>query len=892
MVNPSVDAGSINWSSSTFGKANQYHPYRCSQTLGQIVKGSIKFDIVIMCCSSLQDFQTVCASLLPYLSDEAIVLVESTGYINLEPFVSSSFQSRPNIRVGSIMNESDVKQISPNHFIHQVRGEDNRIYLGTSSDKLLASTVSFKRCYKLFQLAQEDSSGALSLLKSTNPNEFMTYQWKLALPRIVFSPLSIMFESEFPQGLSGQILCKPLITGIINECFKIIKKMDCKLVKGYENESSLLKNWSRCYPSVPDNSDMIHSPSLFYRFFQRLDLELDLLLLQPILLGDDHRVKTPYLENLYSTMCQWNRMNVNESESMFFVRRSPGFNREKMDQLDADYDGKMKEYNALNEELHVLELKKASILSYLSEKDQMKKSLESKVEEHTRRLEALQLDVQQQQRNFTDKQRELEQVNASHVRRVSEIEAKEKELQQRSQHYSSPPPVAKLQELPSKPRSNGKVRQTNPRDSTMTTTNENLQDLTDIALYGAALNGELQPRSQETFMSAEDTEKYENNGNNEYERPQVNHKNSIPGSFPGDEEQPSQHQFTGYQSNDARYQDFRYQGQKGRDPRTERTQSLGVDTRMQQLRGYQENGMNGQVNGHMNGNVPPMPNGYFQSPIDQHPPHGLPPNGMPPNSLPPNLRVNSLAGMPKQYTGPHQGPPQGYTKQRQSSIPSTYSYYDQQKHYAQSNYQYQPQYQVPPNFQYNQPPPGFMPYNEPSLQYAAPIDPGVESRFKNQSRRPNRRSAVPQLGNANPGLEMGGRGGMPSSGAPAMNKHRSMQPMAPQHLGRMSYGGYGVAGQGNNPPQPNSQYQQQQQPQPPRAASSQQFLQLPNSNVSSTSSMNTGDTPKTSDEGAHTVKLQVPVPDANAKPLGGISHANKEWDASPKKKKGMFGKKK
>ena len=136
----------------------------------------------------------------------------------------------------------------------------------------------------MFPLAEEDSQGALALVKSTNPNEFMTYQWKLALPRIVFSPLSIIFETEFPQGLAAQILCKPLITGIINECFKIIKKMDCKLVKGFENEQNLMKNWSRCYPSVPDNADLIQSPSLFYKFYHRLDMELDLLLLHPILL--------------------------------------------------------------------------------------------------------------------------------------------------------------------------------------------------------------------------------------------------------------------------------------------------------------------------------------------------------------------------------------------------------------------------------------------------------------------------------------------------------------------------------------------------------------------------------------------------------------------------------
>lgn len=904
MVNPSIDAGSINWSSSAFGKANQYHPYRCSQTLTQIVKGSIKFDIAIICCSSLQDFQTSCANLLPYLSDEAIVLVESTGYVNLEPFVTSSLPSRLNIRVGSIMNESDVKQLSPNHFVHQVRAEDNRIYLGTATNKLLASTTSFKRCFKLFQLAQEDSNGALALLKSTNPNEFMTYQWKLALPRIVFSPLSIIFETEFPQGLAAQILCKPLITGIINECFKIIKKMDCKLVKGFENEQNLMKNWSRCYPSVPDNADLTQSPSLFYKFYHRLDMELDLLLLQPILLGDDHGVKTPYLENLYSSMCQWNRLNSENSESIFFVRKTPGTNNARMNQLDADFDAKLREFDALNEQVQQLELKKASMMSYISEKDHMKSVLDSEVSELSHRLEGLKVDVQQQQKSYETKKRELEEYHVSHQRRVSELMAKEEELQKQNQKLATQSTGPKVPELPHKlphtKAANGKSpRKSNPRDSTMTVPNENLQDLADIALYGAALNGELQPRSQDTFTSAEeDSGNYNNGSSREYDQPA--HTNSIPGSFPNDEQQ-AQIQYSGHQ-NDPRYQEYRYQGQRGPEQRIDRTQSLGVDTRLQQG---------------MNGHVPHVPNGYHQSPMDQQPPHGLPTNGMPPNALPPNLRVNSIGGVPKQYTGPPQGPPQGYVKQRQSSIPNSYSYYDQQRGFlpqnpGQSYGQYQPHYQgPPPNFQYNQPPPGVTSYNEPSFQYAAPIDPGVESRFKQQLRRPNRRSALPQMGTA--GLEVGGRGGMPGANPQPANKHRSMQPMAPQHLGRASYGGYGIAGgpggmpggpagapagaptggstgynANSNPSQPHPHQQ------PPRVASSQQFLQLPNSNVSSTSSMNTGDTPKTSDEASNGVRLQVPVADANAKPLGGLSSSNKDtWDSTTKKKKkGIFGKKK
>ena len=83
--------------------------------------------------------------------------------------------------------------------------------------------------------------------------------------------------------------------------------MGCKLVKGFENEKNLLNYWESVFPQTKQNENYINSPNFFYNFHKQYDLELDLLLLQPILLSDDSGVRTPYLENIYSTMSQFQK---------------------------------------------------------------------------------------------------------------------------------------------------------------------------------------------------------------------------------------------------------------------------------------------------------------------------------------------------------------------------------------------------------------------------------------------------------------------------------------------------------------------------------------------------------------------------------------------------------
>lgn len=908
VVNSRIKGDSINWRSPVLGTST-FKPYEIYQDLSQISPGSNKYDIVFISCTSLQDFQTVCADLVPFLHKKSAIVVESTGYVNLEPFVQLSFPSMKDITICCIMNESDVRQIDGDNFTHILRNNDNRIYLGTSltnSNISSTSNPSFQKVYKLMQLVQQDSSNSISLLKSIVPKEFMTYQWKLALPRIVFNPLSVIFEAEVPANLSNQILCKPLITGMINEIFKIIKKMDCKLVKGSENENNLFKNWCSSFPEAPKNQNYLNSPPLFYEFYRQYDLNIDLLLLQPILLADDHGIRTPYLENIYSTMCQYIKINDADTNSIFFTRKSnSNMNKGKVNQINADHEFKLNQLNIISSDLARMESNKNQLDSYLREKEILKGQVGEDINKQELNLRKLNINVDHQQQKLSQIEQRLEQ-----------LQLQEQKIGNNQMKLIQP---SELEER-TLPQS-----ETNRTFRDSVAPNDNLEDLADIALYGAALgspvpnqnashNGEADMNGSSVPNRALNM----NGGNDQVHSNGNAHSNGNIQLLNGDLPQhlhekelelqkrervlinrelslPNDNQMNGYYDNEQHRQPQHPQQQ----PHQQTPPALHLDT--------QQKNMNMPPNQQQYYNQRQYNNnhGYMPSPMDQQLPHGLPSNGLPPNALPPNLRVNSMNSNMNRYNmpppqmvngNPHQANGYGGKTQRLSSFPS-----------SSHNYQdlHQQQYmQNPPQQQY---------YNN-TYQNGPPVDPGVESRFKAQPRKLNRRSAFPQMNGDLSGLDMGGRGGMPMPGgtnpaATKANKHRSAMPMnangnrtsPPQH--KKSASNYAIPqsqgqGQGQaqaqaqaqgpsiNVPgqgQPSSEPQQYNHAQP-----QQQYLQLPNgSNASSNSSnsVNTNDTPQTNDEG---VQIHVPIadPNTNAKPLGGISNPNKEVET--KKKRGLF----
>ncbi|CEP61970.1 uncharacterized protein LALA0_S04e04786g [Lachancea lanzarotensis] len=273
------------------------------------------FDLVILSAPSLQEMSSLAAKLNPVLNLNTKILVESSGFVHLEPFVKMSIEFGQ-LKVFSVMCDFDLRQISSSHFAqasHQLA--PCNIFLGEaavkggakySSDNV-ALLETFKRLFvKLFPQDQVH-------VCNFSYAEFLSQQWKLALPRICFDPLYILLENSRPEELNEQILAKPLISGLVTEIITVTKTMGAKLPAGFDNEKDLLQQWLKT-----TNNEL---PQLAYHFLQKTaPLNIDLLLLQPILLADDYGIKTPYLEFLYSMMCQYQK--INDGSSKLFARAS------------------------------------------------------------------------------------------------------------------------------------------------------------------------------------------------------------------------------------------------------------------------------------------------------------------------------------------------------------------------------------------------------------------------------------------------------------------------------------------------------------------------------------------------------------------------------------------
>ncbi|EGW32428.1 uncharacterized protein SPAPADRAFT_67043 [Spathaspora passalidarum NRRL Y-27907] len=707
----------VSWKSSVFGNS-QYTPHRIYNSLTQVPDN--KYDIFLLSCSSLQDFQNVSNEIVPFIDRDSIIVIESTGYINLEPFVSTKAQ------VLSIMNESDVKRVSKNVYSHEVRNKDTRIYFGSAlGSKSISSNMNYHRIYKLLQTIQEDSNNHISLLKSLTPTEFMTYQWKLALPRIIFSPLMVIFETEFPQDLQTQILSKPLITGLINELFKLIKKMNCKLVKGFENELNLLKGLSESYPKKSSDK-FVNSPSLVYNYYNHYDLELDLLLLQPILLSDDHKLKSPYLENLYSIMCQYHKINSNDS--IFFVRKDSA----KFDQyLSLDEDLKQKTYqlSQLEGSIKELERNKINLDNDIIKQEHSLKTLKQQTIENESKLSTVQYEF--------DKKLQILQID--YDKKLKQLNEKYQKAQSST---SSDVSIPLQQPTP------GTDDHSTNRDSVVT---NNLTDLADIVQYGMALNGEHQPSEVPQTIPGDAVAAPRNVSPDRYvDAPSV----SLPPHVVQKELELQR----------------REQALAMREQQQQQQQQPHYPQQPYYDQQYYAPGPT-HGPGPMPGSVPPAP--HQQRSYYQQPPHGLPPNGMSVTSLPlkqgypPNKQSYPMAPGAGSMNGYHHPPP---PQPRRVSSSTNTAYYDHPQQY--------PPYQQPPP-----PQPQQQPAPPSGYDNGAPIDPYLEHRFKQNPKKQNRRS---NMGLNMEGIDMGGRGGMPGAAPTARKSFSSQQLNSPTSMTKRS----------------------------------------------------------------------------------------------------------
>lgn len=888
---------SINFHSQTLGSSSDT-PLKPRYQRFEDIENGLAFDLIIISASSLQQFQSICQGLSPFLKQDLTILVELTGFVNLEPFITLNLSKFKNITVSSLMNESDVRYANNSTFIHTIRNEELRLYIGFPKNTSKKNT-SFNKTIDLFKRVQKDSQNGINLLVANLVKEFMTYQWKLALPRIIFNPLSIIFETDFPLKLSEQILCKPLVSGLIAEIFKIIKKMDCKLVKGSENEANLWKSWSAQYPvtSATSNRDYTESPLLFYNFYQNYDLELDLLLLQPILLADDHGIRTPYLENLYSILCQFNKMNSDIGTLIFFTRKKKPVEEleaAKLKQLDDDYANKSEKLSKLNQQVKELELHLRSL-----DIDQTNREVEAKqavqdLEKNKLAFRELDTYFKDKQSQLTHLERELHSKNGMLQNLQASIDNKKHELDQETK---APPNLAR-QSLISSP--NG------------------MKEMADIAVFGANMNGEGIDESPEDSSEPELNGMKKMNSLDDRNDGTILHNLRVDTGLPlqtqgkimaphlqpalgepdeainqgnGDTYGQRRHagpgmeygqntsvQFGRQGPNTQKYQQYPYPQQFTLPPNQQQQyqqqpqpQNMGQGGGM--YNSYQA-GMGSQMGAgfqgpqqgnfqqqqhqqqHSYGNLNmhgPGPNGYFSSPMDQQPPHGLPSNG----GIAPIFSAHSMNSQSvlNNRHSPNSGAQQMMAypqpKQRLSSVPSSmHSLHDGTA------------------------------YNGPGGTNGSNAYGNVYNGTQLHLKKAGRRTMFPQsTGGSLQGLDMGGRGGMPMPTGPTGERPVKQRPMT-MTSPTMSQRKF----------QPDAMTRDLQLPSQPPLGN---HLQLPQSSQSNASSLDTDDTPKTApskDDLSNSIQIQVPTSEVIGKPLGQI---RTDADAANKKKKrGFFGKKK
>lgn len=287
----------------------------------------IIFDLIILSAMSLQEMSSLATQLNPMININSKIFLESSGFVQLEQFVKMSLDL-PQLNIFSIVTDYDFRQVGPNQYKQfSAPGAQNCIYLGDSSPisakkqssvNGVSSTkypknvgtllTTFQKLFeKLFPYDRIDLCGG-------SQTEFLSMMWTMAIPKICFDPLLILLEETDPTQLNHQVLAKPLISGLVTEVITILKSMGGRLPAHLESENELLSNWQSIY------SDTDQMPAIIYHFVNRTaPSNIDMLLLQPILLADDYYIKTPYLEFLYSLMCQYQKLN--DGDSKWFVRR-------------------------------------------------------------------------------------------------------------------------------------------------------------------------------------------------------------------------------------------------------------------------------------------------------------------------------------------------------------------------------------------------------------------------------------------------------------------------------------------------------------------------------------------------------------------------------------------
>ncbi|GAV55024.1 hypothetical protein ZYGR_0AS03470 [Zygosaccharomyces rouxii] len=402
------------------------------EAMRQAGESGVIFDLIILSASSLQEMSSLAMQLNPMININSKIFLESSGYIQLEQFVKMSMDL-PQLNIFSIVTDYDLREVSPNRYKqYAAPGAQNCIYLGDSSpisskkqNSVGSSSTKYPKSVgtllstfqKLFEkLFPQDKID----LCNGSQAEFLSTMWTTAIPKICFDPLLILLEETDPQQLNHQVLAKPLISGLVTEVITILKSMGGKLPTNLESENELLAHWQSFYAGTGE------MPAMVYHFVNRTSpLNIDMLLLQPILLADDYYIKTPYLEFLYSLMSQYQKLN--DGTSRWFVRKETD---------GIQNGGGNNNIAVLTEENEQLQSQLVEVRRQLEERDSYLKKLEADTQQSGSQVQALQNQIAS-----------LREVIVGQSQKHDALTQELKQAQQQAQQAQQVAPLQKLRDV-------------------------------------------------------------------------------------------------------------------------------------------------------------------------------------------------------------------------------------------------------------------------------------------------------------------------------------------------------------------------------------------------------------------------------------------------------------
>lgn len=293
-------------------------------------------DFILISATSLKSLSTFHRTAASVIApNHTVILVDSTGYVELHSLIEARFPNNP---VCAISLQTVLRSF-PTGETSTLDEMPLLIHSGHVAKAFISPASNYTS--RLESLAHSLRSAGVDAI--VDPNYKKT-QWDQVIPMLAFQPLSVMLETKTPQALVSNILSKPLYSGIIGELMTVAST-DSGYQFGPDYVDQLISEFQTSSSSllaVPANGGLTPSPTsstsstssltysntiqhldaphLFYDFYHSLPIHVDLLLLQPILVADNHGIKTPYLESMFAFMSQLVGYNANTSS--FFTRKN------------------------------------------------------------------------------------------------------------------------------------------------------------------------------------------------------------------------------------------------------------------------------------------------------------------------------------------------------------------------------------------------------------------------------------------------------------------------------------------------------------------------------------------------------------------------------------------